>query len=272
MHLNIRKISLAAPLVLLLAFAAFAQTGKIDNITEQASLVTEFDVNGLKVLVKRRASAPTVAVGLFIRGGARNITDKNAGIENLTLTSAVEAGTKFPRAALRRELASTGSTISAAAAKDYSAVSFASTRRNFDRMWDLFTDVTINPTFAVDDVERVRRQILTGLRESQTSPDSALQALQDRVIYAGHPYANDVTGTLTTTAAFTPADLRAYHKSLMQTSRLLLVVVGDIDPNDLRSRIAASFGKLPHGDYKELPLPALDFSTSTVDITPRTIQ
>ncbi len=42
----------------------FAQTGKI-NIAEQAALVTEFDVNGLKVLVKRRQSAPTVTVGLF---------------------------------------------------------------------------------------------------------------------------------------------------------------------------------------------------------------
>ena len=267
-----RKTSAVLPMLLILAFTVFGQSGKIDNISEQAALVTEFDVNGLKVLVKRRPSAPTVAAGLFIRGGARNISDKNAGIENLALTSAVEAGTKFPRAALRRELSRTGSTIAAAAARDFSAVSFASTRQNFDRTWDLFTDVAISPAFAAEDVERVRRQILTGLRESETSPDSALQALQDRVIYAGHPYANDVSGTIATIGSLTPADLRTYHKNMMQTSRLLLVVVGDVDPNELRSRITASFGKLPRGNYKEQPLPALDFSKATVDIVPRTIQ
>jgi predicted Zn-dependent peptidase len=272
MKLSILKFSAVVPLVLVFAFAAAAQTGKMDNITEQAALVTEFDVNGMKVLVKRRPSAPTVAAGLFIRGGARNINEKNAGIENLTLAAAVEAGTTFPRAALRRELSRTGSTISAAAAKDYSAISFASTRQNFDRVWNLFTDVSVNPAFLQEDVERVRGQILAGLREAQTSPDSALQSLQERVIYAGHPYANDVTGTVGTIGAFTAADLRAYHKNLMQTSRLLLVVVGDIDPNELRTRVASSFGKLPRGEYKEQPLPVLDFSKGTLDITPRTIQ
>jgi zinc protease len=270
--MNIRKVSAILPLLLFFSFATFGQTGKIDNIAEQASLVTEFDVNGLKVLVKRRPSAPTVAAGLFFRGGARNINPKNAGIESLTLSAAVEAGTAYPRAALRRELSRTGSGISAGSNKDYSVISFVSTRQNFDRLWNLFTDVSINPAFAPEDVERVRGQILAGLRESETSPDSALQALQDRVIYAGHPYANDVSGTTATIASLSAADLRAYHKSLMQNSRLLLVVVGDIDPNELKTRIASSFGKLPRGDYKEQPLPAIDFSKGSVDVAPRTIQ
>lgn len=272
MKVNIRGFAAILPLALIFAVSAFGQTGKIDNIAEQAGLVTEFDVNGLKVLVKRRPSAPTVAVGLFIRGGARNINQKNAGIENLALMAAVEAGTVFPRTALRRELSRTGSTLSAASTKDYSAVSFASTRQNFDRVWNVFTDVAINPAFAAEDVERVRRQIMAGLRETGTSPDNALQALQDRVIYAGHPYANDVTGTLGTIGSLTTADLRAYHKSLMQTSRLLLVVVGDIDASDLKTRVAAAFGKLPRGEYAEQPLPSLDFSKGTLDIAPRTIQ
>src|SRR5512141_2987198 len=50
-------------------------------IARQASLVTEFEVNGLKVLVKRRAGSQTVAAGLFIRGGVENITASNAGVE-----------------------------------------------------------------------------------------------------------------------------------------------------------------------------------------------
>jgi len=42
--------------------------------------VTEFTVNGLKVLVKQRPASQTVAAGLFIKGGARNVTAANAGI------------------------------------------------------------------------------------------------------------------------------------------------------------------------------------------------
>jgi predicted Zn-dependent peptidase len=59
--------------------------------------VTEFTVNGLKVLVKERPASQTVAAGLFIRGGSRNITAANAGIEALTLDLATEASANFPR-------------------------------------------------------------------------------------------------------------------------------------------------------------------------------
>src|ERR1700742_3752231 len=66
-------------------------------VAKQASLVSEFDVNGLKVLIKRREGSLTVAAGLFIRGGAANITAQNAGIETLMLSVATEATTNFPR-------------------------------------------------------------------------------------------------------------------------------------------------------------------------------
>ncbi|MBA4121428.1 MAG: insulinase family protein [Acidobacteria bacterium] len=264
------KIVLLTFICLFFVTSSFAQTSK-PSIAEQANLVTEFDVNGLKVLVKRRPNSPTVAAGLFIRGGARNITDKNAGIENLMLSAATEGSKKFPRETLRRELARTGSSVGSGVNNDYSALSLATTRQNFDHSWEIFTDIALNPAFAVEDVQRTRDQISTGLREQETSSDNFLQVLQDRIIYVNHPYANDVSGTLETISRFTAKDLIDFHQKLMQTSRLLLVVVGDIDPKDVQTRVAATLGKLPRGDYKESPFPPLDFSKATLDVTSRTL-
>ncbi len=265
-----KNLCLAGFLVLSFVVVGFAQTAR-PSIAEQADLVTEFDVNGLKILVKRRLNAPTIAAGLFIRGGARNITDKNAGIENLMLNVAEEGSVKFPREALRRELSRTGSDIGSSVSNDYSALSVASTRRNFDRSWDIFTDIALNPAFAPEDIERIRAQIATGLREQETDNDNYLQILQDRLIYANHPYSNDVRGTIDSLAKFTAKDLKNYHDKIMQTSRLLLVVVGDIDPNEIKTRVAATLGKLPRGDYKETPFPALDFSKPSLNITARNL-
>ncbi len=100
---------------------------------------------------------------------------------------------------------------------------------------------------------------------------AALETLQDKVIYAGHPYANDVNGTIATIESLTDADIRAYHKSLMETSRLLLVFVGDLDADQLKTKIAATFGKLPRGSYKETAYPALDFSKATLDVIQRAL-
>ena len=102
-------------------------------IARQASLVTEFEINGLKVLVKRREGSQTVAAGLFIRGGVENISSSNAGVESFMLNVASEASATFPRDRMRKEMARMGTVIGDSANYDYSVLSMAATRSNFDR-------------------------------------------------------------------------------------------------------------------------------------------
>src|SRR5436190_4211206 len=113
-------------------------------MARQAALVTEFDINGLKVLVKRRAGSQTVSAGLFIRGGSENITAANAGVEAFMLNVASEASANFPRDRLRRETARLGTVIGESINYDYAVLSMAATRANFDRSWDIFTDVALH--------------------------------------------------------------------------------------------------------------------------------
>src|SRR5438105_368370 len=81
-------------------------------IARQASLVTEFEINGLKILIKRREGSQTAAAALFIRGGAENINAENAGIEAFMLSVAREASTNYPRERMRKETSRMGTVIS----------------------------------------------------------------------------------------------------------------------------------------------------------------
>src|SRR5713226_890572 len=237
-----------------------------------AALVTEFDVNGLKVLVKRREGSLTASAGLFIRGGSTNITADNAGIEEFMLSAATEASANFPRERMRKETSRMGTVIGDNASYDYSVLSFTCTRANFDRSWEIFTDVALHPSFTKDDVGLLQARLVAALRADTDDPDTYLQRLQERVAYAGHPYLNRPEGTADTIGKLTAEDLRAYHQKIMQTSRLLLVIVGDLDAARLKTRLAASFGKLPRGDYKIAAPPPLSFSSSTVDVTERDLK
>ncbi|MEP6944395.1 MAG: pitrilysin family protein [Acidobacteriota bacterium] len=256
-------------LILGVASLSFGQTGT--NPAAQAALVTEFDVNGLKVLIKKRPNSQTVSAGLFIRGGSRNLTPQSAGIESFALNAATEGSVKFPKAVLRRELARTGSSIGSGSNYDFSVLSLASTRQNFDRSWELFTDIAINPAFAQTDVDLTRDKILSALKGQEDDPDGFLQAMIEKTINVNTPYANDPDGTIENISRFKADDLKAYHKNLMQTSRLLLVIVGDLNPELLKQRIADSFGKLPRGNYKDAAFTGLDFSKPTLDVTTRSL-
>ena len=184
-------------------------------------------------------------------------------------SAATEASASFPRARLRKELARTGTALSYGVNRDYSALTLGTTRANFDRSWELFADVALRPAFALDDFKRVQNQLVVARSDDEDSPDSFLQLLQERAAYAGHPYINDPDGTAQTIGLLTLEDVRAYHKRMMQTSRLLIVIVGDLDANSLRERINATFGRLPRGDYRPDPLPQLAFANASVDVTER---
>src|SRR5262249_24736255 len=104
---NIRIRAVVAALGLLLTFSGARaqtpppapQTSAPDFqavIARQGSLVTEFDANGLKVLVKRREGSQTVAVQLYIQGGAGNITAAKAGGEAFLPYGPSGPSTAFP--------------------------------------------------------------------------------------------------------------------------------------------------------------------------------
>jgi zinc protease len=130
----------------------------------------------------------------------------------------------------------------------------------------------LRPSFTKEDVKLVQERQVVSLSDDTDNPDVYLQRLQERVAYAGHPYLNNVNGTPQTVAKLIPEDLRQYHAKLMETSRLLLVIVGDLNLNDVRGLVTASFGKLPKGSYAAKPVPQLAFDKSTVDVTPRELK
>ena len=219
-------------------------------VAKQAALVTEFEVNGLKVLVKRREGSLTVSAGLFIKGGSRNITAENAGIESLMLEAASEASTSFPRARVRDELSRMGTVLSSSVNYDYSVLSLRCTRPHFDRSWQIFTDVALHPSFAKEDVALIQERMVAALRDDTDDPDTYLQRLQERVAYASHPYLNPVQGTAETVGRLTPEELRAYHRKTFETSRLLLVVVGDLDAAKVRDAGHGEFWKTAAGNLQ----------------------
>lgn len=251
---------------LVLAVLAFTVAANAQDAASAAKQITEFDVNGLKVIVKRRTGAPTVSAGLFFRGGSRNLTAETAGLESFALAAAQEGSKNFPRAVLRKELSRVGSSIAAGSNYDFSALSLGSTKQNFDASWRMFIDVALNPRFAPADVERIREARLTALRTTNDSPESQLENLTAKIVYAGHPYAVPPEGTIENIRRFKIADLAEYHRSLMQTSRMLLVVVGDLEPEVFKKRVEAAFSLVRRGNYQDTPPPLITFAKPTVDI------
>jgi zinc protease len=233
--------------------------------------VSEFEVNGLKVIVKQRPGAQTVSAGLFLRGGSANITASNAGIEELLLSAAADGSTRFPKTSLRTELSKMATAISYGTNQDYSALSLSCTRENFDRSWSIFVDVALHPLLTPADVDLEKKRLIAEIGDRVDTPDSYLGVLRETNVYAGHPYGNSSNGSAASIAKLTAEDLRAYHQKMMETSRLLLVLVGDLDIYGMRARVTSSFGTLPRGNYHRPAIAALAFNSPRVEIVQKSL-
>lgn len=233
------------------AHAAATTTGPRSTIAAPDSAVTEkFDVNGLTVILRRNTANEVVVANLYLLGGARQITAQNAGIEVLLLASSERGTKRFPGALVRQRTARLGSTIGIEANDDWTAIGLHAIRSTFDSTWAILADRVMAPTLDPAEVAIVRDQLLTAARERNTNPDDAATQLADSLLYVNHPNALSPTGTVESIESLTAAQLKQYHAQQFVTSRMMLVVVGNVDRAQIERLVRGSLATMPKGTYK----------------------
>jgi zinc protease len=232
--------------------------------------VTDGDVTvafsrGMEILVKRTPGAEFVAGQLFIRGGTRDWTADNAGIENIALSVATSGGTTaLAKDVYSQKLAALGATIYGSAGRDHSTVATKVPLKSWDQLFPIFVDTFLTPALPQSEFDVVKQRALTNRRHETEDGDGRLWLLAQRAVFAGHPYANRPEGTLETITPLKATDLAPQLQKLRDTNRLVLIVVGDVDPAHIIDQAKTAFAGVPRGSYVDTPIPPLHFPAAHV--------
>ncbi|MEP6999188.1 MAG: pitrilysin family protein [bacterium] len=222
-----------------------------------SAITSKFEVNGVSVILRRNTATEVVTANLYLLGGTRQLTPATAGIEALLLATSERGTRQFPGAAVRQRTARLGSTISIEASDDWSVMGLHAIRATFDSTWAIFADRIMAPTLDPSEFVLVRDQFLTIAREKNTQPDDAATELADSLLYVNHPNSVSPAGTPESISALTAAQLKQYHAQQFVTSRMLLVVVGNVDRAQVERLVRATLSTMPRGTYKWTPAPAV---------------
>ena len=229
------------------------------------SLTTSFDVSGVHVVLRQNDANNVVAANLYLLGGARQVGEANAGIEPILLDVSERGTQRYPKNALRRAMSMLGSEIVVAPSADWTMFGIRSSTEVFDSTWAIFADRVMHPSLAKAEVNVVKAQYLSGINQRRDDPDALVDYLADSITYVGHPYAVSVVGNEKSIPAIDSASLRDYQQKQFVTSRMLLVVVGNVDRAHIERLVSQSIGKLPRGTYAWTPPPRVpDASTAVV--------
>jgi zinc protease len=236
-------------LVVLFAVAAFPQQ-------KGGGAIESFSVNGLTVILKTIDANEIIAANLYLRGGATNLSEATQGIESFIFDCAVKGSRDYPKEKLNALLDRTAAGINSNATKDMSSIGLRCVKGDFDILWGAFADVVMHPSFVPEDVNVVRDNALLAIRQRKDDPDTYLNEMADGVFYAGHPYRLDPNGTDSAMTSLTIDQMRKYLTENLVTSKLLLVVVGNVSRADIEKKVAGTLGTLPKGTYvSRLPDP-----------------
>lgn len=242
-------------------------TPAADPATVTDGDITVAHVNGLEILVKRIPGAELASGHLYIKGGVRNWSAVNAGLEDLALSTAASGGTEtLDRDAFARRLAALGSGIGESSGNDYASLRMTSITKEWDTTFALLADTFLHPALPAAELEMQRQRSLASLRHEQETADGRLRLAMNERVFAGHPYANRSSGTLETLAKIQLTDLGAHLARLRQTSRLVFVAAGNLDPAHVIEQVRATFGALPRGDYRETKLPTVTFDKPSLAV------
>ena len=128
--------------------------------------------NGLRVIVAERLNLPLLAVELIIRTGSEADPNNLAGTANLTGSLLTKGTEKMSAPEIVNAVESLGGTIFSSGGSDNSNAGVLVMSSKAEPALTILADVVLHPAFKQEELERLRRQLLDGLRVALQQPSS----------------------------------------------------------------------------------------------------
>jgi len=229
------RTALAAAFAVVLAIPAQAAV-EIQEVTSPG---------GIDAWLVEERSIPFAAIEIRFRGGTSLDLPGKEGATNLMMALLEEGAGELDSQAFAEARERLAASFRFEAFDDAVSVSTRFLTENRDEAVALLREALIEPRFEDAAVERVRAQVLSGIRSDATDPNRIASRTFDTLAYGDHPYARPSDGTIATVTALTRDDLVEAHANALARDRIYVGAVGDIGPEELGALLDELLGELP---------------------------
>ncbi len=229
------KSVLAATFVYLFASIGASQAVEIQQIKSPG---------GISAWLVEDKSLPLIAMKFAFRGGAASDGAEKSGLANMLSALLDEGAGSLNSQEFQTKLEDLATRMSFSTGKDNFYGQVQTLSRNKDQTFELLKLALTKPRFDEAPVERIRKQILLGIKRSENSPNSVAGKAWSKLAFGDHPYARSSSGDATSVGKITAADLRDLTARLFAKDTLIISVVGNIDAETLGSALDNIFGSL----------------------------
>ena len=219
-------------------------------------IITREFPNGLKLMIVEQHELPLADFVLLIGSGSTAAPAGKAGIANLVSVMLREGTTTRKSLDIADQISFLGIRLSPTSSWESSTLSLHTPTGQLDSALALFADVALHPSFPANEFERIQKTQLTDLlQQRDQGPVIASKAFPAILYGNAHPYGAPLEGTEASVKSITTADLQSYYQGNFRPNNGTLIIVGDVNPVQIESKINNLFGGWKRGD-----VPALNYA------------
>ncbi len=198
-------------------------------IEKEANIKKSVLPNGLKIVSECVDSVKSISVGIWVKTGSRNESEKQAGITHF-LEHMLFKGTKKRTAFdIAQSMESVGGYLNAFTSTEYTCYYARCLDTKLDTALDVLSDMVKNSEFPRKELQKEKKVVLEEMKMYRDSPEDVVFDEFSSQVFRDHPIGRPILGFENTVSAFSRQNLFDYMDERYQPDNLLVAVAGNVD-------------------------------------------
>lgn len=225
--------------------AADADSGEQSHtaVKEKKEILTRLP-NGLLIYILQDRRFPLVCSRLYVRAGSAMENPEQAGISHVLEHMVFKGTSHRPKGEVARQVESLGGYLNAATSFDKTWYLTDMPREHWEIGMEVLKDMAFQATLDPAELESEKNVVISELQRGEDSPMRKLYENLQVAALKNTPYGRPIIGYEETIRNLTVTDLRAYVEKWYQPQNMMLLVCGDINPEEVLDHADKVFGNL----------------------------
>jgi len=197
---------------------------------------------GIQIYLREEHDLPLIYMNVYFYAGAVNDLNKQ-GLAYLTSEMLSRGTQKTDKYTISKLLDLYGADISFSANTESARLNFSTVSKNLDKVVDILAETLAEPKFDPEELERLKVQVISKLKQEDDSPTQIARREIARLIYPkDHPfYIFTIQERIESVKAIQIDDIKDFYKKYYNPKNLLISFVGDIDAKTSKSIVSRCF-------------------------------
>lgn len=203
--------------------------------------ITRLD-NRIHVVTHELPQLETVALGIWVRAGARDELEQQNGIAHLLEHMAFKGTHRRNAFQIAEEIEAAGGDINATTAMETTAYYTRVLKDDWRLGLDILADIVTDPVYDPGELDREKDVVLQEIAAANDTPDDLVFDLAQAVAFPAHALGRPILGTPELVSAHGPEAMDGYRLTHYVGERMVVAAAGAIDHQALADEAAKLLG------------------------------